>query len=314
VVVGDRSPDGWLDLLTWQSRRILLIPLGDPGAPLVCRGAVLKGESVAAGFSLPGKDSMVAWQRLLKPQKDTDSWIPLGFREERAVWRDAHSLLGNFADASIRPPILEWVSELSGDSFNPGGLLALDIAGMCTYQAKVFSWHAESLPLPLKLLRQPELCGQLKLALDLAQAGENTLVAATRRLAERLFVPQESVGGERKSADKEAVKRLAVSLLRTQHYWATLQLAFQSFIIDLAGQSGRIDPDTGEALALSGWKRRCRDAASEAMELACRAAGQGRRTYRAVAEAESLFRRSLNRYIPDQDSQKEVIANVTATA
>jgi hypothetical protein len=154
----------------------------------------------------------------------------------------------------------------------------------------------------------------LKLALGLAQTGENALVASTRRLAERLFVPQESVGGERKSADKEAVKRLAGSLLRTQHYWATLQLAFQRFIVDLAGPSGRIDPDTGEALALSGWKRHCRDAASEAMELACRAAGQGPRTYRAVAEAEGLFRRSLNRYIPDQNSQKEVIANVAATA
>jgi CRISPR system Cascade subunit CasA len=313
--VRERIPSGWLDLLTWQSRRILLFPEGDTAAPEVRNAAVMKGEAVSNSFALPEKDSMMAWQRLPKAQKGASPWIPLSFREERAVWRDAHSLFGNFEEQSVRPPILDWIGDLTDEVLDESHRYALDVAGLCTFQAKVLSWHAESLPLPLAVLRQPALWTQVKKALEISENGESALRFGAKRLAERLLTPQDRVGGEKKNSDKKAVSRLADSLLRLQHYWAALQIEFQKFIADLAaGGCESIDADTGRTPALAEWIRQCRRSAKHSMGLTFRAVGHGDRTFRAVADAESAFNDSLNQKLPDPEAKKEVVENDTAIA
>ncbi len=265
VEVRDRIPSGWLDLLTWQSRRILLFPEGATMAPKVRKAAVMKGEAVSDSFALSGKDSMIAWQFLPKAQKDASPWIPLSFREEKAVWRDAHSLFGRFEDQSVRPPVLDWIGDLTDEVLDETHRYALDVAGLCICSkkaAKVLSWHAESLPLPLTLLKQPALWTQVKRALEISENGEDALRFGAKRLAERLLTPQDRVGGEKKDPDKKAVSRLAGSLQRLQHYWAGLYNEFQKFIVDLAaGGSESIDTDTGLTPALGEWIRQCRRSA-----------------------------------------------------
>ncbi|MBK5290353.1 MAG: type I-E CRISPR-associated protein Cse1/CasA [Acidobacteriia bacterium] len=313
--VRERIPCGWLDLLTWQSRRILLFPEGDTVAPEVRNAAVMKGEAVSNSFALPEKDSMMAWQRLPKARKGASPWIPLSFREERAVWRDAHSLFGKFEDQSVRPPILDWIGDLTDEVLDEAHPYALDVAGLCTSRAKVLSWHAESLPLPLTILKQPALCAQVKKALEMAENGERALQSGTKRLAERLLTHQDRVGGEKKDSDKNAVSRLACSLFRLQHYWAGIQIEFQKFIVDLAaGGRDSIDVDTGLTEALAEWIRQCRRSAKRSMDLTFRAVGHGDRTFRAVAEAESSFIGTLNQKLPDPEVRKEVVENDTAIA
>jgi CRISPR system Cascade subunit CasA len=313
--VRERMPSGWLDLLTWQSRRILLFPESDPVAPEVHYAVVMKGEAVSRSFALQGKDSMMAWQLLPNAQKDASPWIPLSFREERAVWRDAHSLFGNFEDQSVRPPILDWIGELTDEVLDETQRYALDVAGICTFQAKVLSWHAESLPLPLTVLKQPAIWTQVKKALEISENGENALWFGAKRLAERLLTPQDRVGGEKKDPDKKSVSRLADSLLRLQHYWAGLQIEFQKFIVDLAaGGCESINADTGRTPALDEWIRQCRRSAKHTMDLTIRAVGHGDRTFRAVADAESSFIASLNQKLPDPEAKKEVVEYDTAIA
>jgi CRISPR system Cascade subunit CasA len=313
--VRERVPSGWLDLLTWQSRRILLLPEGDTTAPTVRKAALMKGEAVSTSFALQGKDSMMAWQLLEKASKDTNPWIPLSFREERAVWRDAHCLFGNFADQSVRPPVLDWICDLTDETLDERCRHALDIAGLCTFQAKILSWHSESLPLPLAILKTPALYGQVKKALEMAEEGQSAIARGARRLAERLLAPQESVQGKKKDADKETVTHLSNSLLRLQHYWSPLQIEFQKFIVDLAAKgSESIDPDTGSAPAMCEWIRQCRRSARECMDITCRAAGQGDRSFRAVAEAEAEFHKLLNQKLPDPKTKKEVVENDAAIA
>lgn len=313
VEVGDRIPEGWLDLLTWQSRRILLVPDGDPATPEVSRVAVLKGTSVASSFVLQGKDSMIAWRRMLKATSEEPPWLPLGFRKERAVWRDAHSLFGSLADSSVRPPILDWISELADEILDPSHCYALDVAGLCTDRAKVFSWHSESLPLPVLILKTPILYGQVKLALECAEAGEAAVRFGARCMAERLLTPQDSIGGEKRSADKKAVAQVADSLLRLQYYWAALQNGFQRLLVDLAeGGPDSLDADTGFTPPLREWILHCRQTASESMGLTSRAAGLGERTFRAIAEAEAGFGSLLNQKLPDPTA-KEVIRNANGS-
>jgi CRISPR system Cascade subunit CasA len=313
--VRERIPSGWLDLLTWQSRRILLFPEGDTVAPEVRNAAVMKGEAVSNSFALPEKDSMMAWQLAPNAQKGANPWIPLSFREERAVWRDAHTLFGKFEDQSVRPPILDWIGDLTDEVLDESHRYALDVAGLCTFQAKVLSWHAESLPLPLTILKQPALCAQVKKALEMAENGESALRSGTKRLADRLLTPQDRVGGEKKDSEKNAVSRLAGSLLRLQHYWAGLQIEFQKFIVDLAaGGRDSIDVETGLTEALAEWIRQCRHSAKRSMDLTFRAVGHGDRTFRAMADAESSFIGTLNQKLPDPEAKKEVVENDTAIA
>ena len=213
-----------------------------------------------------------------------------------------------------RPPILDWIAELADEVLDETHRYALDVAGICTSEkqvAKVLSWHAESLPLPLAILKQPALCAQVKKALEMAKNGEDALQSGTRRLAERLLPPQVRVGREK----KDDVSRLVKSLLRLQDYWAGLQIEFQKFIVDLAaGGLDSIDVDTGRTEALTGWIRQCRRSARRSMDLTLRAVGHGDRTFRAEADAESAFNGTLNQKLPDPEAKKEVVENDTAIA
>ncbi len=313
--VCERGPSGWLDLLTWQSRRIRLLPSGDPKTPVVPKVAVLKGETVTDNFDPHGKDSMLAWQLLEKTIKGRSPWIPVGFRAERAVWRDAHSLMGKFENQSVRLPILDWLGMLTDEGLDEATHLALDVAGLCTDRAKLLSWHAEQLPLPFAILSQAALCVQIKRALEAAESGENALRRATRHLAGRLLVPQDRAGGEARAPDKKAVSHLTDSLLRLHHYWACLHGGFQVFLVDLAADGpSSIDRDTGMTPALGEWIRQCRHSACESMRMTCRAVGEGDRSYRAIAEAEREFWRALNQELPLPESGKEEIEHEASIA
>jgi hypothetical protein len=231
------------------------------------------------------------------------------------VWRDAHSLFGSFDQQSMRPPILDWISELTEEVLDEDHRYALDVAGLCTFQAKVLSWHSEALPLPLVILKQPGLTGQVKKALQAAEGGDTALRFGARKLAERMLAPMSTLDGQQRSADRDSTTRLSASLLHLQHYWASLEIAFQKFVVDLGkGGTEGIDPDTGLTPALQAWTSECRAAALEAMELACRAAGMGERTFRAVAEAERTFRRALNQRVGEPDRKEETTEYDTATA
>jgi CRISPR system Cascade subunit CasA len=187
--VRQRPPAGWLDLLTWQSRRILLCPAGDSDAPVVTRVVVMKGEHILPAFSLAGRDSMIGWHRLADPRPGADPWIPVSIREGKAIWRDAHTLFGEFAEHSSRPPILNWLGELADVVLQEDRRYVLDVAGLCSDRAKLFSWHAEHLPLPASFLTRPALCAQIQLAIEHAEGGETTLRKAAYSLAAHLLVP-----------------------------------------------------------------------------------------------------------------------------
>jgi CRISPR system Cascade subunit CasA len=257
-------------------------------------------------FAPQGRDSMMAWQLLTKSQEHSNPWVPVSFQEERAVWRDAHSLFGSFDQQSIRPPILDWISELTEEVVDEDQRYALDVAGLCTFQAKVLSWHTEALPMPLMILKQPGLMGQVKKAMEAAEGGAAALRFGARRLAERMLAPLSTLDGKQRSADRDSATRLSAALLRLQHYWAGLELAFQKFVVDLGkGGTASIDLDTGLTPALKAWMDACRAAALETMELTCRAAGAGERTFRAVAEAERTFRHMLDQRLGGSANEKE---------
>ena len=90
----DRIPDGYIDLLTWQSRRIRLQPQqGENGATVVKNVIIMKGFQPPDDFRLYDKETMLAFKRQLRANLDGNPWPVVTFTEERGLWRDSFALM-----------------------------------------------------------------------------------------------------------------------------------------------------------------------------------------------------------------------------
>ena len=90
----DRRPDGYLDLLTWQSRRIRLQPeIGEDGGTVVKKVVIMKGFQLPQDYILHDKETMLAFQKNLRATSNQDPWQSVTFKEGRALWRDSLALV-----------------------------------------------------------------------------------------------------------------------------------------------------------------------------------------------------------------------------
>lgn len=223
-------PVGYTDYLTWQSRRVELVP--DPGSEL-CFSRVRMLQGQAPSDVVAGREPMCAYQQDKKGQ-----FRAVGFREGRALWRDSHTLLaaGELKQYRSSTQTAEWrapevLSQLATlreyGYLDPDQQFVLSTYGMSTNQAKISLWRHETLPLPVALLGKEGLLGAVRRAVGCAEGGGLALWAASRRLAELALRPE---GGR---ADPEDVSRLAESLKMTPRYWAGLEHPFRQWLVSL---------------------------------------------------------------------------------
>lgn len=177
---GERPLDGYVDLLTWQTRRICLLP---PEA--TDQRMTVRHVQIGAGWDPPSiesfarLESMVAFRRAKPTKKNprTD-WYPLAVSEEHSVWRDLTSLL--VATEQSQPPRnLSWISELAAAGYLDSGPVVLDVLGLVTFQYKILLWRRERLILPSTRMDDPALTS-IGLALQKAEAGARTLTYRLR--------------------------------------------------------------------------------------------------------------------------------------
>ena len=118
VGLDDRYPIGRLDLYTWQSRRVRLIP--DDGRVI---GVVLTNGDKLESRNLHRLEPMTAWRRSPTQEKKLNTspvYLPRKHQSDKAFWRGLDSVFGSDLDEgypSIMAPDLErWVSYLAGKS------------------------------------------------------------------------------------------------------------------------------------------------------------------------------------------------------
>lgn len=121
----DRFPTGRLDLFTWQSRRIRLVPRDGRVA-----GVVLTNGDKIDSRNLNHLEPMTAWRRSLAQEKKQKSPLPIYMprihQPDRALWRGLDSVFGSDGEEeapSVIPPGIEtWLSYLaSSDGGNQIG-------------------------------------------------------------------------------------------------------------------------------------------------------------------------------------------------
>jgi CRISPR system Cascade subunit CasA len=220
---GRSLPLGYLDYLTWQNRRILLIPRQGP------TGIVVREMTMAPGLRL---DSAVLSRDPMKHYRvdKKRGLLVQRFREDRALWRDSAALFSMKSDDYRPPRTFQWLAELVEvgclDVAQTRGYMAL---GMANNQARVDFYRSEHLPLPLRYLKDDGLVGRLQDALKMAEDTRNQLWGAARKLATFLLNPQADAEGGRNPAPDD-LDRLTDQWAIERDYWSRLEIPFRRLL------------------------------------------------------------------------------------
>lgn len=310
----EERPKGLLDLLTWQSRSIRLIPEQDNnGLTVVTQVVIMKGNQFPDGFYLYDKEPMLAFRKVLKPGKGQDPYPPLAFQEEKALWRDSFSLFKATDNSKTKPKIIDWLGELAGGGkISWSTTLQLAVMGLVTSKAKISLWRHERLPLPLAYLEEKNenLLEKLRDALEVAESVGRLLgsgfveIESTdnkekrknipvpgplRVLASNILKPDEP-----KKADKDAVRSLVDSLSPSRPYWAQLGISFNELLIKLP--EDKADDEYGKTV-MPWWAKEIRRAARDAFEETTNSFDRSARMLKAVTLAENEFDNQLNKIL-----------------
>lgn len=285
---------GYLDYLTWQSRSIHLYPQGEP--PLVKECQILQN------LKLPK-------QQYLDPFKcfrvvEDKGYLPLPVSPDEAVWRDSHVLFQKIDARFKRPEIFNWLARIEEKrrcgEIRAQPIYSLTATGLATDRGKAASvllWRHERLPLPLSYLKDENLLGKLKDALEIAEKVGRELDRSAWNLAKLTIAPE----AERLNKNqRKGVENLTDQLSIARPYWAQLGQSFNRLLTDLAEDRTE---DDGEIIygqnVLPWWAEEVRQSARLAFREATSSLDRTGRMLKAVTIAEDSFNRSLKSLIKD---------------
>lgn len=122
IVIRD-EPRGPVDLLTWQSRRIRLIPDAEERkivGVICCYGDVLTAVNKQA------YEMMTAWRTSVPQQKKlglpSPPFMPKTLDPSKALWRSLEPMLKK-GDDNLRPGVISWVDRIEQKLDDHGGVL-----------------------------------------------------------------------------------------------------------------------------------------------------------------------------------------------
>lgn len=284
---GGTPPLGYLDYLTWQSRRIHLLP--EDGSRRVCGCQIQQNLKLAEGFLDPFK----CYRR-----DEKKGYLPRGLGPERSLWRDSHTLFQNVDPSSARPEVFNWVARIDGlrhqNKIQAHSMYSFSVLGFATDEGKagsVILWRHEHLPLPLRYLQDINLLDKLKYALDITERVGQALVGSARTLAAVLLKPDVEKKDELAKAKKDEatpIQELVDSWVPQRRYWSQLETLAARFLVDLAAD--RFEDEEGEweygTAAMPGWTRNVEHAAWSAFVEMTSGLGTSGRILKAVVWAE----------------------------
>lgn len=292
VKATERLPKGYLDLLTWQSRRLRLVPEKKAsGEVVVKRWVKMKGAQFPKGFSLQGRETMVAFKKKEKPKPDEPAWSSVGFVKQRVLWRDSYCLLQSFTNQSVRPKTVDWLSDLVSEGIlKRSQTIPIELFGLSTDKAKRLFWRHESLPIPLDYLDSKEIVDRLREAVTIAEDLGRELRSSIRYLAQNL------IQFTSKRDAKDDVDKLTKSIDAASIYWSRLEAPFKELLANMPYDKSQDDKDEtvyGNQ-ALAKWARVLEMTANDAFHIATRSLDGSSRALRAVALAERSYRLKLH--------------------
>jgi len=282
-----KEPNGYLDYLTWQNRKVLLTP---------DETMRIKAMQIMRGLDL-GKELEDPFKLYLKKDK---GWRFLPFTEERSLWRDSHTLVKRRDPNNIHPPkTVEWLAVLleETDCLKPSQIyryMALG-AGVHYKDAKIFFYRQESMPLPLTLLIEEDLVAKLNDAMTRTEQVKSALRNAAFSLAKNFISPTAEEKNGRQ-VDVNDTNKLIKYWGVEARYWSQLEVPFNLFIMDLPA-----DPET----ALNRWYKTLQQTAWDALASAEGMAGESVHALKAAVKARGVLAIEFRKLFQENQMQKE---------
>ena len=295
----DRIVDGYLDLLTRQSRRIRLSPeKGNNGTTVIRRVVMMMGEQFPDDFNRRKHETMVAFTQNQNASGKQDPFSPVGFNEDRVLWRNSLALFEFTAEVTERPTTLSWLNELVDlGILNSATVYPLDLYGLSSDRAKVMLWRHERLPLPLQLLGNMALLAGLRNALQHAENVNSALRSAVLQYARFTLIRMDAKQPNKQQKDE--IKNLAMTFGAEPLYWAALDLEFQQFLRNLARCPKQSDPLIARDQLEMTWCDRLRQTASRVFRETVGRANASAREHKAFVAAERTFYTLLKQNLPN---------------
>ena len=294
---GERTPNGRVDLFTWQSRRSRLFVAGnDPEKLTVSHVKLVPGYSVPLMWNPFRDETMQAFVLKRDPKPEERPWYQYRVTQERAAWRDSITILYGIREARLRCASLTWVARLVEEGELPENFsFGVEVMGASTEQQKLQLWRRDRLPIRAGLLRDENCRSSLSSALRYSEDIAFALVKAGEKLAEQVLAPTVE-GTEKQKADPKRVKALAQSLGVEFRYWSCLETKFLAFLSELGSslalgyEEERRNMQNG---AFDAWMQAVGASAKGAFASAVGAVGKSARGLRAAALAEIEFSRRV---------------------
>ena len=277
----DRNPAGYIDLLTWQSRRIRLQPETErEGSTVVKNVVIMKGAQPSSNFGLRDRETMLAFRSNPDAKGQQDPWPVVTFREDRALWRDSHALMSSTNAESVQPRTLTWLADLALEGIIPySQIVPVDVLGLGSTRAKIEFWRHERLPLPLAYLKDKQLADTLRAVLKLTETTAQDLNGAMWTMATRML----AANPDRKPK-AEDVRSLSDHLGAARAYWSHLEAPFKQLLVELPDDKDEENEYGG--VQFSKWKSTLREALWNAFRESTRGMERSIRNLKAVALAE----------------------------
>ncbi|HWQ33226.1 MAG TPA: type I-E CRISPR-associated protein Cse1/CasA [Blastocatellia bacterium] len=272
-------PRGYIDYLTWQSRRIYLKPEGE--SPLVRRCQLQQKLKLSEQPILFDPFKCYEFERDDKGNDKAAKAFNLS--PSKAVWRDSHALFQQIKDEKKgirRPEVFNHLAMIElarqNNELEADAAYAFTVYGFATEPrraANVIHWARERLPLPLSYLTDGALVEVLADALKLAEEMVKNLKDAVKKLAHTLV------------GDKDAGK-LANSFGAESLYWSRLETPFKRLLVALPNRNREDEFE---------WARTVERTAWDALNQVTAGLSGSARDFKAITIAESALSQSLKK-------------------
>jgi len=237
-----RVPVGYLDFLTYQSRRLQIFPENSNGNTYVREYLSAPGLVMDKQIVNPFYKN----RRVVETTGEANNKV-LRFEQGRALWRDLTSLMQLNDSAEILPRPITWINSLRANGYIRMPRVRLLALGMSTEPGnkKVYFCRAEQFDFPDIYLENESFRSELQIALDKAQAIHEVLFrtnlkdkGAIYTLCEQKIAISANVKDGHKPDPKD-VRGLLNHLDADAHFWATLEPGFFRFMNDAVSDLDR---------------------------------------------------------------------------
>lgn len=281
LVPARRVPLGYLDFLTWQNRRIRLLPVAGGKGIEVCQVTEAPGLRLDESVRNPFMHLRVDKERGL---------LALRFSESRALWRDSAALLDVRGVNAVIPQPVAWAADLAARGIiRRGERLRLMALGIANDKAKMLFQRSESLPLDPAYLTNESLVVTLgDTIVAAAEKTRNMFWGALSELAKRILAPDYDLPNARKPDSKD-VQAMVDSWDALGFYWSRLELPFLELLPRL--------PDHPEAA--EEWVTKVQSTAWQALEGVADNLPTTPRHLKATVAARGMLAAGLRKVFPE---------------